>query len=116
MIKPNLKTESQSEHLRDTQSSFTSFSLLSKGEVHLYKATIFNGRRHQIRVHAEVSNVPLLNDTLYSGSKNEFLKGAFVLFHYALSSVELGIEVKCPVEISPSFVDATKHFALEAPL
>ena len=111
-----VKTESQSEHLRDTQSSYTSFSLHSKGDAQLYKATIFNGRRHQIRVHAEVSNVPLLNDTLYSGSKNDFLKDAFVLFHYALTSEKLGFDVTCPIELSPYFIEATKYFKIEAPL
>lgn len=97
-----VKTASQSKHLRGLQSATTSFELVKATACALYRATITDGRRHQVRVHAAVSGIPLINDLLYGGTSNDIVATSFFLCGYELYSEALGLHVtSMPAACSP---------------
>jgi 23S rRNA pseudouridine1911/1915/1917 synthase len=98
-----VKTTSQHNDLRGIQEASTKFRLLGAKKIALYEARITAGRRHQIRVHAEASGTPLINDTLYGGALNETISKNFFLFSYQLTSKTLGINLLYLPPITSAF-------------
>jgi 23S rRNA pseudouridine1911/1915/1917 synthase len=107
-----VKTASQSKHLRGLQPATTSFELVKATACALYRATITEGRRHQVRVHAAVSGVPLINDLLYGGASNDVVATSFFLCGYELSCEALGLHVTSMPSACSPFQRMLDHYDL----
>lgn len=79
----------------------------SKNGYTLLKATLINGRKHQIRVHSASAHFPIVNDPLYNPEKKN---GPMLLecFHLGFISAQEQKKIDLKVDLDPAFFSLMK--------
>ncbi len=106
----------------DAREAISHFSIReANGSMSLLEFKLETGRTHQIRVHAEYMNMPILGDPVYGPSKSAFpkeileisrsigrqlLHAKILSFFHPLSGEELFFEAEYPVD----FAEAVKRY------